>query len=139
MHFFTVIEDKWNLLCAKTKPFRSATANVMKKIWRFFRIVWLYIYRLRTVFLSVPVGVAAVLLALQNLARLPNTVGIWLLSNGEFWLMVPKLLAVIAPVAVTALCILLLLCSKKVLYPWMISIFTLVLPFLIYYTNTLPM
>lgn len=139
MQFFTVIEDKWNLLCAKTKPFRSATANVMKKIWRFFRIIWLYIYRLRTVFLSLPVGVAAVLLALQNLARLPDTVGIWLLSNGEFLLMVPKLLAVIAPVAVTALCILLLLCSKKVLYPWMISIFTLVLPFLIYYTNLLPM
>ena len=139
MLFFTVIEDKWNLLCAKTKPFRSATANVMKKSWRFFRIIWLYFYRLRTVFLSLPVGVAAVLLALQNLARLPDTVGIWLLSNGEFLLMVPKLLAVIAPVAVTALCILLLLCSKKVLYPWMISIFTLVLPFLIYYTNLLPM
>lgn len=139
MEFFAVIEEKWNLLCDKTRPFRMATSDALKKTGRFFRIIWQYIYRLRTVFLSVPVIVAAVLLALQNLDRLPERVGIWLLSNGEFWLVVPKGLAVAGPIAVTAFCILMLLCSKKVLYPWMISIFSLVLPALIYYTNVFPM
>lgn len=139
MHFFAVIEEKWNLLCDKTKPFRSATANVMKKIWKYIRVIWAYVYRLRTVFMAVPVGVAAVVLALQNMARLPDSVGIWLLSNGEFYMLMPKGLAVLTPVAITALCILLLLCSKKALYPWLISIFTLTLPILIYFTNIFPM
>lgn len=139
MHFFAVIEEKWNLLCTKTKPFRMATAKVFRSIWKYIRIIWAYIYRLRTVFLSVPVGIAAVVLALQNLSRLPGSVGIWLLENGEFFLMVPKALAVVAPIAVTAFCILLVLLSKKVLYPWLISVFTLVLPMLIYYTNAFPM
>ncbi len=138
MKFFTVIEDKWNLICNKTEPFRKNTAKVFRKIGRFFRIAWSYLYRLRTVFMAVPVGVAAILLALQNLGRLPDSVGIWLLTNGEFYMLVPKELAVVAPVAVTALCILLVLCSKKALYPWLISIFTLVLPLLIYYTNAYP-
>lgn len=139
MHFFAVIEEKWNLLCTKTKPFRLATAKVLQNVWKYIRIIWAYIYRLRTVFLSVPVGIAAVLLALRNLSRLPGSVGIWLLANGEFFLMVPKVLAVVAPVAVTAFCILLVLLSKKILYPWMISVFTLILPALIYYTNIFPM
>jgi hypothetical protein len=73
------------------------------------------------------------------MARLPDSVGIWLLTNGEYYMLVPRELAVIAPVAVTALCVLLVLCSKKALYPWLISIFTLVLPALIYYTNIYPM
>lgn len=139
MHFFAVIEEKWNLLCDKTKPFRMSTAKTFKRIWKVLRTVWAYIYRLRTVILSVPVGVVAVILALRNLSRLPGSVGIWLLENGEFLMMVPKALAVVAPIAVTALCILLVLISKKVLYPWLISIFTLVLPLLIYYTNIFPM
>lgn len=139
MNFFAVIEDKWNLLCDKTKPFRSATADVLKKTAKYIRVIWAYVYRMRTVFMAVPVAVAAVVLAVQNMARLPSSVGIWLLSNGEFFMLMPKGLAVLAPVAVTALCILLLLGSKKAMYPWLISIFSLVLPALIYYTNIFPM
>ena len=32
------------------------------------------------------------------------------------------------PVAVTALCLLLMMCSRKTIYPWLISLFSLVLP-----------
>ena len=139
MDFFAAIEDKWNLICEKTKPFRESVVRGAKKFGKTVRYIWSYLYRMRTVFLAVPVGVAAVVLAIQNLARLPDSVGIWLLTNGEFYMLVPKALAVVAPLAVTALSILLLLGSKKVLYPWMISVFTLVLPFLIYITNIFPM
>ena len=139
MNFFVTIEEKWNLICKKTEPFRKTTRGIIKKIGKFISVAWSYIYRLRTVFMAVPVCVAAVFLALQNMSRLPESVGIWLLSNGEYYMWVPKELAVIAPVAVTAFCILLVLCSKKALYPWLISIFTLVLPFWIYYTNLFPM
>ena len=139
MQFFAVIEEKWNQLCTKMKPFLADTADVLKRTGILLRLIWSYIYKLRTVFLAVPVGVVAVVLGLQNLGRLPESVGIWLLENGEFLLMVPKGLAVVAPIAVTAFSVLLLLCSKKVLYPWMISIFTLILPAWIYYTNIFPM
>ncbi|MBE6923621.1 MAG: hypothetical protein E7466_00065 [Ruminococcaceae bacterium] len=138
MNFFAIIEEKWNLICVKTKPFRTTTGKVLRKIASFLQITWSYLYRLRTVFMAVPVSIAAIVLALQNMARLPDSVGIWLLSNGEFYMLVPKELAVIAPVAVTAFCILLVLLSKKALYPWLISIFTLILPFWIYYTNLFP-
>ena len=139
MTFFETIEQKWDLICHKTKPFRTSTVRILKKTGKVIRIIWAYLYRLRTVFMAVPVGIAAILLALQNLTRLPASVGIWLLSNGEFLMLVPKELAAVAPVAVTALCILLVLCSKKALYPWLISIFTLILPAWIYYTNIFPM
>lgn len=138
MNFFAIIEEKWNLLCEKTKPYRSTTARVFRKIGSFLRITWSYLYRLRTVFMAVPVCVAAIVLALQNMARLPDSVGIWLLSNGEFYMLMPKELAVLAPVAVTAFSVLLVLLSKKPLYPWLISIFTLVLPLWIYFTNLFP-
>lgn len=135
MEFFAKIEDFWTMICEKTKPFCLKTAKVLGKIGKVLRIIWAYIYRLRTVFMAVTVGVAAIVLGVMNLGRLPDSTGIWLLTNGEFFMLVPKEVAVLAPIAVTALSILLVLCSKKALYPWLISIFTLVLPLLIYYTN----
>lgn len=139
MEFFALIEEKWNLLGQKTKPMRTTVAEWLKIASQYIRVIWKYVYRMRTVFLAVPVVVATVVLAIQNMARLPSTVGIWLQSNGEFLILMPKFFAVMIPVAVTSLSILLLLGSKKVLYPWLVSLFTLVLPALIYYTNIFPM
>ncbi len=135
MKFFAKIEELWNRICENTLPFRTKSAQFFKKVGRVIRIVWAYLYRMRTVLMAVPVGVAAVVLGIINLGRLPDSTGIWLLASGEFFMLVPKGVAVLAPIAVTALSILLVLCSKKALYPWLISIFTLVLPLLIYFTN----
>lgn len=135
MSFFAKIEELWFRFTKATEPFRQKTAAVFKKIGKVFRIIRAYILRLRTVLMAVPVVVAAIVLAVMNLGRLPDSTGLWLLTNGEFLILVPKLVAVLMPIAITALSILLVLCSKKALYPWLISIFTLVLPLLIYYTN----
>jgi len=135
MSFFAKIEEFWLNFTGKVKPLCEKTAGVFRKIGKVLRIVWAYIYRLRTVFMAVPVVIAAIVLAVMNLGRLPDSTGLWLLTNGEFLILVPKLVAVLAPIAITALSILLVLCSKKAFYPWLISIFTLVLPLLIYYTN----
>ena len=61
----------------------------------------------------------------------------------NFWGWVFKLRSVglaipVAVAALTAVCLLLMFISKKVLYPWLISIFSLVLPILILITNIFP-
>ncbi|MBQ7344743.1 MAG: hypothetical protein IJW45_01600 [Oscillospiraceae bacterium] len=138
MNFFSVIEEKWIMLCDKTRPARQRMGSAAKKTGSVLHVIGGYLYRMRAVFLAVPVAIAAVWLAILNMARLPDEVGIDLQTSGGFSMMIPKGLAVIAPLAVTALCILMILCSKKVAYPWLISIFTLVLPVLIYVTNAYP-
>lgn len=102
------------------------------------RSVWKWVYRLRSVILAIPVAAGAVILAIHNQAKLPAEVGINIQASGEYAEMVSKGVAVLGPLAVTAVCLLMVFCSRKVLYPWLISLFSLVLPILIYITNIFP-
>lgn len=138
MSFFTSVQKNWDALQEKTQPFREAVAKGFGNTWKAMRIIWAYLYRMRAVLMAVPVGIVAVYLAMTNLAKLPQSVGIWLQTDGSFYMLVPRELAVFAPLAVTALCVLLMLISKKTVYPWLISVFTLVLPLLIYFSNAFP-
>ena len=95
-------------------------------------------YRLRSVLLAIPVGIGAAVLAIFNQANLPEEVGINIQASGEYAETVSRSVAVLGPLAVTAVCLLMVFCSKKVLYPWLISLFSLVLPLLIYITNVFP-
>ena len=72
------------------------------------------------------------------MATLPAQVGIDLQASGEYAQMISKSVAVMGPLALTAVCLLLMFTSRKVLYPWLISIFSLVLPLLILITNIFP-
>ena len=102
------------------------------------KMIGSWAYKLRSVLLSLPVLVAAIVMAVQNMARLPATVGINLLANGEYQFMVAKIVAVLGPLGVTAVCLLLMFCSRKVVYPWLISVFSLILPWFIWITNVFP-
>ena len=99
------------------------------------KTLWKWAYRLRSVILAIPVALGAVFLAIYNQANLPAQVGINLLANGEYAQMVSKGVAVLGPLAVTAVCLLMMFCSRKVLYPWLISLFSLALPLVILFTN----
>ncbi len=138
MHFFSVIEEKWTKLCDKTRPFWQKTGKVFRKIWSVLKVIGSYLFRMRALFLTIPVAVAAVWMAIWNGNHLPQDVGIWLQSDGSFSVMVPRQLAVMAPLAITALCVLFIIASKKTVYPWLISVFSLVLPVLIYFVNAYP-
>ena len=92
-----------------------------------------WIYKLRGVFMAIPVAIAAILLAMNNMVKLPEQLAVYFpAAAGEE--IVVKLLeidkgtAVIVPVLVTAVCLLLMFCSRRQIYPWLISIFSLVLP-----------
>lgn len=102
------------------------------------RTVWRWAYRLRSVVLAIPVAVVAVFLAVYNMATLPDMVGIDLQTTGEYAQTISKSVAVMGPLALTAVCLLLTFCSRKVLYPWLISVFSLVLPLLLMLTSTFP-
>ena len=99
---------------------------------------WKWAYRLRSVILAIPVAAGAVIIAIFNQANLPDSVGLNIQATGEYAQMVSKSVAVFGPLAVTAVCLLMVFCSRKVLYPWLISLFSLALPILIYITNSFP-
>ena len=98
---------------------------------------WKTLFKLRSVILAIPVAVAAAFLAIYNQANLPDVVGFSLQASGEFAYTVSRSIAVLGPLAITAVCLLMTFCSRKVLYPWLISLFSLVLPVVIYITNVI--
>lgn len=130
--------DKLRAFWKKTEPFRRTMAKIFGVIWKILRGIGIWIYRLRSVLMSIPVAAAAVWIAMQNMTRLPEQVGINLQTSGEYQYMITREVAVMGPLAVTAVCLLLVLCSRRVMYPWLISIFSLVLPYLIWITNIFP-
>ena len=109
-----------------------------KKIASLLSFIGSILFRLRKLVLAAPVVYAAVKLAYYNREHLPEQVGINIQSTGEFAQMITRDMAVMAPLGLTGACLLLMLCSRKALYPWAISIFTLVLPILILFSNLYP-
>lgn len=110
----------------------------MKKFLKDARDIGALAYKLRSVLLAIPVAVGAIALAVRNMVKLPQQVGLNLLASGEYAMTVSRGVAVIGPLAVTAVCLLLMFCSRRVVYPWLISLFSLTLPLLILITNTFP-
>ncbi|MBR4108946.1 MAG: hypothetical protein IKK41_01295 [Oscillospiraceae bacterium] len=117
---------------------KQDTRQKLKKIWDNVRYIGTWAYKLRSVLLSIPVAIAAISLAIRNMAKLPEQVGLNLQANGEYAMVVGRGVAVMGPLAVTAVCLLLMFCSRRVVYPWLISLFSLVLPLVILFTNTFP-
>ena len=109
--------------------------KVFDRIGKVIGLICTWIFRLRKFILAAPVVYLAIRIAVENMERLPEHVGLNLQSSGEFAMTVTRNYAVFGPLCVTAFCLLLMFCSRKTLFPWIISLFTLVLPFLIYLTN----
>lgn len=131
MNKVNVWMEKWNQMYEKIKPGMDKTGKVFSGIGK-------WIFRLRALILAIPVLIAALRLARVNYELLPEMVGLNIQSTGEFSLMVTKEVAVYGPLVVTLGCLLMVLLSRKTLYPWLISVFTLILPILILVTNHFP-
>lgn len=138
MNFLSTLKEKWQVLCEQSKPARKKIGKTMRKTVKVLKRIWAYVYKLRAPILAVPVAVGAICLAVMNMVKLPESVGINLLSNGEFSMMVSRGVAVFVPLCVTLVSIVLMFGARKTLYPWLISLFTLVLPLLIFVTNVYP-
>lgn len=151
MDFIHSFMEKLNNFWQKIAPVFRAIGAGFRSFGRGVGVVWGYIYKLRAIFLAIPVATVAAVQAVTNMARLPDMVEYTILridkeaENALFGSVVMSVeqisreIAVFGPLMLTVVCLLLLLCSKRTLYPWIISVFTLCVPVVIYYLNVYPM
>lgn len=130
------IQKKWNAFLLKAQPVLKRTGEICKLVTDNVEIAVKYVMKFKKLFLAVPVAVGAVILALQNMIKLPALVGLFIQNDGEFSVQIVREVAVLGPMAVTAICLLLMFISKRTLTPWLVSVISLTLPLLILLTNT---
>lgn len=143
--------EKWNAFAAKVGPVFSAVGRFFRRLGRSFATIGSYLYKLRSIILAAPIAAVAAVLAAVNLNRLPETLALTMVSidtqadgslfgflamNTEY---IARELAVFGPLMITIVCLLLMLCSKRTLYPFLISAFSLCLPIIIWLFNVYPM
>lgn len=122
-----------------TAPVAEPKSNtVIQKINQYINLIGTILFRLRKLVLAAPVVYYALKLAIYNMEHLPEQVGINLQSSGAFSMTIARSLAVMGPFGLTVACLLLMFCSRKALYPWAISVFTLALPLLLLFSNLYP-
>ena len=138
MVFFEKLSQLWDQLCDKLKPTLKKLEATGRKVIRFLQRVWIYVVKLRKIILAIPVAWAAIVLAMRNLSKLPPLVGLNLQPDATFAIQLGRLPAVLAPLLVTAICLLLMFCSKRTLTPFLVSVFSLALPVIILITNVFP-
>ena len=109
----------------------ASSANIWENICALCRCA----YRLRRILLSALVAVAAVIIAIFNLFSLPRMVGVGIQLSGEYTFMLWRGFAVIGPLMLTAFCIYLIFKTREILYTWLISVFSLVVPVMLYLTK----
>lgn len=114
------------------------TKAALDKTGRVFSVIGKVLYHMRKLFLAVPVVWLAVRLYGIAMEKLPPAVGLLLQESGEYARMVDRETAALGCMAVTAACLLMMFLSRKTLYPWLISLFSLVLPVLLIVTNIFP-
>lgn len=123
----------------KEKKSTQKVIAFFKKVGFVLKLTAQWAYKLRSLVLSIPVFVCAGVLAIRNARLLPDMVGVIMQASGEYQWYISRGAAVLIPFAVTVVCLLLMLISKKSLYPWLISLFSLVLPMVVWLTNSLAM
>lgn len=102
-----------------------------------------WVFKLRSVFMAIPVLVTAIIFAFRNNIRLPEKIAVYFPSF-EADKVIVKLTeldrgaAVAIPFLITLACLALMFCSRRTVYPWIISIFSLVLPWFFYFIGMYP-
>lgn len=117
--------------------FQKFTAGYAK-FEKIVGIIAMVCYRLRKIVMAAPVIYYAMKLAAYNSSHLPEKVGLFLQNNGEFVQMIDRSLVVSGPFLLTCACLFMMMFSRKAMYAWAISIFTLALPMIILISNIYP-
>lgn len=115
--------------------FNSGGSHVLKKA---LGAVIMTLYHMRKIVMAIPVVYYSLKLAVYNQQHLPVEVGLFLQNNGDFLRMISRPNAVLWPVVLTFSCLFLMFFSRKAMYAWAISVFTLALPVLILVSNIYP-
>lgn len=129
---------------SKAIPAKVKTSdNCEKSFGDIMKTICQWIFKLRSVFMAAPVLIASIILAIRNSTRLPEKLAVYFPSfNAEK--IVIKLTeldrgtAVTIPLLITLACLALMFCSRRTVYPWLISIFSLVLPLFFLFIGMYP-
>lgn len=122
----------------KAQPRLKKAGEVYRKGKEIWKKAWPWIWQLRKVLLAVPVVYLMLYFARLNWNVLPEQVGLNLQSSGEYAQYITRELAVYGPMGVTGGCLVMMFLSRKTVYPWMICMFSMLLPALILITNIFP-
>lgn len=129
---------KVNDLREKAKPVIEKADQGYRKVKEVWTVAWPWIWRFRKVLFAIPVVYLAFYFARLNWNVLPDLVGLNLQTNGEYARYMSKELAVWGPLGVTGGCLAMMFLSRKTVYPWMICMFSMLLPLLILVSNIFP-
>lgn len=124
-----------------SKPVQSGwdkVKSVSAKINHIIDLVGMWMFRLRKFILAAPVVYYAVRLYAYNAEHLPEIVGLGLQSTGEYAFTIARSMALMGPFGLTMACLVLMFFSRKAMYSWAISVFTLALPILVLVSNVYP-
>ena len=138
MKFLERVIDAWGVFAKKAEPVLATLKDVFTEVGKILYSIGSYIYKMRKIFLAVPVVWCAIYLAIYNQATLPAVVGFDLQTTGEFAIQIGRELAVLIPLVITAVCLLLMFVSRRILTPWLVSMFSLALPVIILLLNIFP-
>ena len=132
-------------LTAKMQELRSKAQPYVEKAdkgYRKAKDIWKkakpWLWQSRKLLLAIPVVYLMLYFARLNWNVLPEQVGLNLQTSGEYAQYISKELAVYGPMGVTGGCLAMMFLSRKTVYPWMICLFSMLLPLLILITNIFP-
>ena len=108
-----------------------------------FRDICQWVYKLRSIFMAIPVLLAAIILAIYNAGHLPEKVSVYFPSfaGDEVLIKLTELsrgAAIFLPLLITVGCLGLMFCSRRHTYPWLISVFSLALPLFFLFVGLFP-
>ena len=129
---------KIHALREKAAPHLEKAGEIYKKAKEVWVVAWPWIWRCRKILIAIPVVWFALYLARLNWNVLPDLVGLNLQTTGEYAQYITKSTAVYTPMGITGGCLAMVFLSRKTVYPWMICMFSLLLPLLILITNIFP-
>ena len=125
-------------ILGKTQPYLVKADKGYQNVKQIFKKAWPWIWQLRKVLLAIPVVYLMLYFARLNWNVLPDSVGLHLQTTGDYARYITKEMAVYTPLGITGGCLAMMFVSRKTLYPWMICMFSMLLPLLILVTNIFP-
>lgn len=150
MHWLNSFMDKLYAFWEKVRPGFQAVGRFFRKLGEGLHKIGQYLYLMRSLILGAPVAAAAVVLAARNMDRLPKSVEVTKMAintkaqDALFGFLeltstsITREAAVYGPVILTAVCLVMMIFSKRTLYPFLIALFSLCLPIALYYFTIFP-
>ena len=132
------LKAKVSQLQEKAAPYLAKAGEIWQKVKTVWIAAWPWVWRFRKVLFAIPVVYFALYFARLNWNMLPAQVGLNLQSTGEYAKYISKEMAVYGPLGITGGCLAMMFLSRKTVYPWMICMFSMLLPVLILITNIFP-